>query len=93
MKEVLQYAKIAWAGDSKTNPQLWMGITNETSEGNFVYHSDGQSQKLSWSLTRGYVNTRSNNCLLVHHSYSPNLNHMLYWPCSATLAAICEWVI
>ena len=90
MKEVLEYAKIAWDG---ANPQLWMGITDEASENNFVYHSDGQSQKLSWRFSRS--NSRSKNCLLIHHSYStyPSSHEMLHWDCSATLAAICEWVI
>ena len=88
IKEVLEYAKIAWAGDSNTNPQLWMGITDEASEGNFVYHSDGQTHKLSWTAN----NSRNKNCLLIHHSYIP-YKYMTNLSCSRTLAAICEWVI
>ena len=93
MKEVLEYAKIAW---DNANPQLWMGITDESSEGNFVYPSDGQSHKLSsWRVFSGYPNSRSDNCLLIYPSYlvTDNRLQMLPWSCSANLAAICEWVI
>ena len=94
IKEVLEYAIIAWVGTSSPAPQTWLGITDESLEGNFVYHSDGQSHKLSWpfGILGSYPNSRSRNCLLVHPNYV--LSHgMVHWKCSANLAAICEWVI
>ena len=90
LREVLKYAKTAWDG---ANPATWMGITDESSEGNFAYPSDGQSHKLSWTfMTSINSNSRSTNCLLIHHSYL-DLKKMHHWACSANLAAICEWVI
>ena len=94
IKEVLKYAIIAWAGTSRTNPQTWLGITDESSEGNFVYPSDGQSHKLSWpfGMLGSYPNSRSSNCLLIHPDYVLSRG-MVHYSCSATLAAICEWAI
>ena len=96
LEDVLKNAKIAWSGDSPSNPQLWLGITDRNSEGNFAYSSDGQSNELNWSYSNSfYSNSISINCLLIHHSYvtSSNSHNMLHWDCSKTLAAICEWGI
>jgi hypothetical protein len=84
LEDVLKQAAIIWSG---ANPQLWLGITDRKTEGDFAYSSDDQSNQLSW----GYVRTNAIgiDCLLLHHS-SSIMNH---WDCSKTLAAICEWVI
>ena len=96
IKEVLEYAKIAWAGDSSSNPRLWLGITDESSENNFVYHSDGQSHKLSstfYSFYSLYPNSRSVNCVYTHHSWGSVGLSLVHFSCSVSLVAICEWVI
>merc|ERR1711963_566716 len=85
LEEVLKQAKIECGG---ANPQIWLGITDKTSENNFVYHSDGQPQKLNWAF--GRTNNGTINCLLVHHSYVTSYRTMLHWDCSKSLAAICE---
>ena len=89
LEDVLKQAAIIW----NANPQLWLGITDRKTEGDFAYSTDDQSNQLSWGYG-GYTNTIGIDCLLLHHSYvyssSPN---MLRWDCSKTLAAICEWVI
>ena len=88
LEEVLKQAAIIW----NANPQLWLGITDRKSEGDFAYSSDGQSNQLSWGY--GRTNAIGIDCLLLHHSYvSSSSPNMLIWSCSSTLAAICEWVI
>ena len=88
LEDVLKQAKIAWSG---SNPQLWLGITDRKTEGDFAYSSDDKSNQLSWGY--GSSNAIGRDCLLVHHSYvsSSSPNHLV-WSCSSTLAAICEWV-
>ena len=87
LEDVLKQAAIIW----NANPQLWLGITDRKSEGDFAYFSDGQSNQLSWGY--GSSNAIGRDCLLVHHSYisSSSPKHLI-WSCSSTLAAICEWV-
>ena len=90
-KEVLEYTKIALDG---SNSGLWLGITDESSEGNYVYPSDGIAQKLSWTFHPSFSNSRSANCLYMHPGYVTSRKWMVQYSCSSnTLAAICEWVI
>ena len=90
MQEINKYALISWDG---VDPQTWLGITDESSEGNFVYPSDGQSHKLS-SFRPQRSNSRSANCIFIHPSYTPSNNYMYVYKCTHTNpAAICEWVI
>ena len=91
LEDVLKQAAIIWSGGASTNPQLWLGITDRKTEGDFAYPSDDQSNQLSWGY--GQTNAIGKDCLLVHHSYvsSSSPNHLV-WSCSSTLAAICEWV-
>ena len=92
LEDVLKQAAIIWSGGASTNPQLWLGITDRKTEGDFAYSSDDQSNQLSWGY--GRTNAIGKDCLLLHHSYvSSSSPNMLIWSCSSTLAAICEWVI
>ena len=91
MQEINKYARIAWDG---ADPRTWLGITDESLEGNFVYSSDGQSHNLSSFDPEWDPNSRSKNCLFIHVSYTPSNNFMYHCRCSNTnQAAICEWVI
>ena len=91
IQEVLKYAKDIW---TPANPYIWVGITDKTSEGTFVYYSNGQSHTLPWGFASSNDSTK--NCLLVScmqstHSFYKKLYQ---YKCSnITPVAICEWVI
>ena len=93
MLEVLKYAKGIW---EPISPQIWVGITDKTSEGKFVYYSNGQSH----TLPCGFISTNDSNknCLLVHWGYSQSTHgyykKLYHYHCSTTTpVAICERLI
>ena len=93
MLEVLKYAKNIWEPKS---PQIWVGITDKTSEGIFVYYSNGQSHRLPWGFVSS--NDPNRNCLFVHWNYMQAANwaykKFYHNHCSsAHPVAICEWVL
>ena len=92
MLEVLKYAKGIW---EPISPQIWVGITDKTSEGKFVYYSNGQSHTLPWGFAS--TNDSNKNCVLVHWGYSQSTHgyykKLYQYSCSsANPVAICEWV-
>ena len=95
IQEVLKYAKDIWKPES---PRIGVGITDKTSEGKFVYYSNGQSHTLPWGFASGSSNNSNRNCLLVHWRYIQSSNawykKLYHFNCSnASQVAICEWAI
>ena len=79
-------------GIKETN--WWIGINDRTSEGSWVYDSDGSSVAFSIPWFSGKPNGGSSqNCLVYYSSEKKYISQLGDDPCSDTYGSICEQII